>query len=390
MYSLRLWMGELLMMKVFEETLYGQTKSGGVYEWKITVEPRYEDAVNIIVTRGLLNGKKTKSSKVIKKGKNIGKVNETTPIEQAIFEAKSKRNEKLDDGYDYTIEGSKEKFKNLLKPMLAQSYDKHKKKLAYPCYAQPKLDGVRCLARRQGDVVTLYSRKGKVLDLVPHINKALLEVLEDGQCADGELYTHGWDFQKIISAIKKTNKNTPGIEYHIYDLPDMNDRSKPFVERFNSDARSKIFKASHCLVTVHTPIIRTEEFLMSYEDACCKEGYEGIMARNADSLYLFGYRSVDLLKVKRFLDAEYKVVGFTDGTAVEKGCLIFICETEEGRNFRVRPTGSHEERKSMFANGESYIGKMLTVKFQELSNDKVPRFPVGLHIREDWDMSEGV
>ena len=125
MYSLRLWMGELLMMKVFEETLYGQTKSGGVYEWKITVEPRYEDAVNIIVTRGLLNGKKTKSSKVIKKGKNIGKVNETTPIEQAIFEAKSKRNEKLDDGYDYTIEGSKEKFKNLLKPMLAQSYFTH-------------------------------------------------------------------------------------------------------------------------------------------------------------------------------------------------------------------------------------------------------------------------
>ena len=56
------------MIKVFEETLYGQTKSGGVYEWKITVEPRYEDAVNIIVTRGLLNGKKTKSCKVIKKG----------------------------------------------------------------------------------------------------------------------------------------------------------------------------------------------------------------------------------------------------------------------------------------------------------------------------------
>ena len=44
----------------------------------------------------------------------------------------------------------------------------------------------------------------------------------------------------------------------------------------------------------------------------------------------------------------------------------------------------------MFANGDAYIGKMLTVKFQELSNDKVPRFPVGLHIREDWDMSEGL
>ncbi len=375
-------------MEVFTETLYGQTKSGNVYEWKIAVESKENDG-NIIVTRGLLDGKKTKSSKLIKKGKNIGKVNETTPIEQAIFEAKSKRNEKLDDGYDYTIEGSKEKFKNLLKPMLAQSYEKHKNKLKYPCYAQPKLDGIRCLARRQGDVVTLYSRKGKVLDLVPHINEALLEVLKDGQCADGELYTHGWDFQKIISAIKKTNENTPGIQYHIYDLPDMNDRSKPFIKRYSSFERQDIINASACLVAVDTPLIRTEEALMSYEDKSCNEGYEGIMARNIQSEYLFGYRSSDLLKVKRFMDAEYKVTGFTDGTSIEKGCLIFVCETENGQQFRVRPTGSHEHRKSMFAYGESYIGKMLTVKFQELSNDKVPRFPVGLHIREDWDMGLG-
>ena len=99
---------------VFKETLYGQTKSGSTYEWTIAVESQ-SDHGNITVTRGLLDGKKTKSSKLIEKGKNIGKTNETSPIEQAIFEAKSKRNEKLDDGYDYTIEGSKEKFKNLLK-----------------------------------------------------------------------------------------------------------------------------------------------------------------------------------------------------------------------------------------------------------------------------------
>ena len=99
---------------IFKETLYGQTKSGGVYEWTIAVESQGSDG-NIIVTRGLLDGKKIKSSKLIEKGKNIGKINETSPVEQAIFEAKSKRNEKLDDGYDSTIEGSKEKFKNLLK-----------------------------------------------------------------------------------------------------------------------------------------------------------------------------------------------------------------------------------------------------------------------------------
>ena len=175
------------MQIVFDETLFGIAKSGSVYEWRIYVAHNEDDTGTIHISRGLIDGKKHTTQETILSGKNLGKVNATTPVSQAIFNAESKRNKKLDSGYDYTIEGSRDKFTNLLKPMLAQSYDKHKKKLLYPCYAQPKLDGIRCLARRRGDVVTLYSRKGKVLDLVPHINEALLEVLNDGQCADGEL-----------------------------------------------------------------------------------------------------------------------------------------------------------------------------------------------------------
>tara|TARA_Y100000593_G_scaffold21384_1_gene42868 strand:+ start:624 stop:1799 length:1176 start_codon:yes stop_codon:yes gene_type:complete len=381
------------MNVVFNETLYGITKTGATYEWNIKVveilaEPQNHG--NIIITRGLLTGRKTSTIETIESGKNIGKVNETTPVGQAIFNAESKRNKKLDSGYDYTIEGSQAKFNDLLKPMLAQSYEKHKKKLKYPCYTQPKLDGIRCLARRVGDVVTLYSRKGKVLDLVPHVNEALLKVLDDGDCADGELYTYGWDFQKIISAIKKTNENTTGIQYWIYDLPNMKNRDEPFSERFSWPKRNKILKAqgfNGCLIPVETPQCETEEQLMMYEDRYIKRGFEGSMARNKDSKYLFGYRSKDLLKVKRFLDDEYEITGFTDGISIETGCLIFTCKTKDGQEFSVRPIGTHDERKEMFKKGDTYIGKLLTVKYQELSNDGVPRFPVGLHIREEWDMS---
>ena len=376
------------MQIVFDETLYGITKNDSTYSWHIYVQDN--DGIGVInIERGLIDGKKHVTQELILSGKNLGKVNATTPVSQAIFNAESKRNNKLDSGYDYTVEGSHTKFNDLLKPMLAQSYDKHKKKLVYPCYTQPKLDGIRCLARRRGDVVTLYSRKGKVLDLVPHINEALLSLLEDGQCADGELYTYGWDFQKIISAIKKTNENTPGIQYWIYDLPNMDNRDEPFHERFSYDKVNSIVKASGidgCLVPVETPIVTSEENLMMFEDRYIKRGFEGSMARNKESKYLFGYRSKDLLKVKRFLDDEYKIIGFTHGTSIELECLIFVCETPEGETFSVRPVGTHEERKVMYKNGASYIGKLLTVKYQELSNDGVPRFPVGLHVREDWDM----
>ncbi len=375
---------------VFDETLYGITKTGATYQWTIQVEEVPAQPQNhgrIIISRGLIDGKKASTTELIESGKNIGKVNETTPVGQAIFNAESKRNKKLDSGYDYTVEGSKAKFNDLLKPMLAQSYEKHNNKLKYPCYTQPKLDGIRCLARRVDGVVTLYSRKGKVLDLVPHINKALLDILEDGDCADGELYTYGWDFQKIISAIKKTNENTTGIQYWIYDFPNMKNRDEPFNERFTFEKQQKLASiVDGCLVPVETPIVTSEENLMMFEDRYIKRGFEGSMARNKDSKYLFGYRSKDLLKVKRFLDEEYKIVGFTHGTSIEKECLIFVCETKDGQEFSVRPTGTHEERKEMYKKGDTYVGKLLTVKYQELSNDGIPRFPVGLHIREEWDM----
>ena len=44
--------------------------------------------------------------------------------------------------------------------------------------------------------------------------------------------------------------------------------------------------------------------------------------------------------------------------------------------------GTREQRKEMFENGKNYIGKLLTVRFQEWSKDKIPRFPVGVQIRD--------
>ncbi|HIJ11303.1 TPA: hypothetical protein HA278_04560, partial [Candidatus Woesearchaeota archaeon] len=167
-------------------------------------------------------------------------------------------------------------------------------------------------------------------------------------------------------------------------------RDEPFHERFSWDKVNKILKAqgfNGCLIPVETPQCETEEQLMVYEDRYIKRGFEGSMARNKDSKYLFGYRSKDLLKVKRFLDDEYEIIGFTDGISIEVGCLIFTCKTKDGQEFSVRPIGTHEERKEMYKKGDTYIGKLLTVKYQELSNDGVPRFPVGLHTREEWDMS---
>ena len=60
---------------------------------------------------------------------------------------------------------------------------------------------------------------------------------------------------------------------------------------------------------------------------------------------------------------------------------MWECQTPDGQTFAVRPTGTHEERKVLFENGDEYIGQQLTVKYQELTDEGIPRFPVGIAIR---------
>ena len=91
------------MQIVFDETLYGIAKSGSVYQWRIYVVHNPNDTGTIHISRGLVDGKKHTTQETILSGKNLGKKNATTAVGQAIFNAESKRNKKLDSGYDYTL-----------------------------------------------------------------------------------------------------------------------------------------------------------------------------------------------------------------------------------------------------------------------------------------------
>jgi DNA ligase-1 len=48
----------------------------------------------------------------------------------------------------------------------------------------------------------------------------------------------------------------------------------------------------------------------------------------------------------------------------------------------VRPRGTHEERAVLLNNAGSYVAKKLTVRYQELTDDGIPRFPVGISFRD--------
>lgn len=65
---------------------------------------------------------------------------------------------------------------------------------------------------------------------------------------------------------------------------------------------------------------------------------------------------------------------------------VWECETPEGKQFKVVPKGTLEEKKNYYYSGHEYIGSWLKVKYFQLTNDKIPQFPVGLAIRLPQDM----
>jgi DNA ligase-1 len=114
-----------------------------------------------------------------------------------------------------------------------------------------------------------------------------------------------------------------------------------------------------------------------------EEGHEGTIYRVPGGLYVPRARSKDLLKRKDFMTEEYRIVDYTEADGRDIGTVIWVVETSVGGGrFSVRPRGSIEQRREWFRNGGDFIGKMLSVRFQNLSEAGVPRFPVGLSIRD--------
>lgn len=357
--------------------LYKKTSTGKIQSWEVWVE-----GATMFSLSGQVGGAQTPSEDTIKEGKNVGKANETTPEEQAVLEAKARWTGKLKKGYVEKLVDAKDgKVNDIIEggylPMLAKEY----KDTEFPFAVQPKLDGIRCPVTE----TSTWTRTRKPIRSVPHINHALHQLKNAHDQLDGELYNHAFhnDFEKITHIVNQKKDVDPEhtlVEYHIYDMPS----DKPFIER-NKDLKElfkKIPKKSP-LKLVETIIVHDELELNDALERFLAEGYEGAMARPLNGAYEYK-RSGNLMKLKKFEDAEFEIIGVEEGRGKLQGHVgAFICKTKDGTEFKAKMAGEIIHLKRHFENQEKLIGKKLTVKFQGLTGkNKVPRFPVGKAIRD--------
>ena len=284
-------------------------------------------------------------------------------------------------------------------------------------YIQTKLDGWRCLVRFQ--VVQneirciLTSNSGKQYKWFEKLRKELINFVSgkmdsilDG--LDGELYCHriigtdgeGLDDKSRFQAISKIcsiARNEPHefddqISMVLFDLVDVSgkyDQDERF-ERLEKLFQNKPLNTEHIQLCKTKTIYYMEE-IIDYHDEIAQQGYEGVILRTRTLKYLKGKRSLEMRKYKNFIDREYPIIDVEKDDGVDNEYFVWvladftIVDSSTGlpKRFKAKPKGSREDREFWYENYLEYLGKPMTVKFQDYTEDGIPRFPVAIGIRDD-------
>jgi ATP-dependent DNA ligase len=325
------------------ERLIKQDKYGHDRYIDIKVEDLKDGTADIVKTSGIVGSDKFSESRT----------NVKTGYEKALKRAQ-------------TMWNNEHTKCNQVLPMLANKWEDRKKYISQPFYVQPKLDGVRLLVSKDGGI----SRTGKVVPGTEILGKGL----EEGQYVDGEAFDPNLNFEELTSTFKTDPLK---LKFHVFDFFDLKKLDMTFEERWE---KVKSLKNSH-YEYVETTLVMLREHVPMVHKKHVEEGHEGTMIRDASSVYEVGQRSNYLLKFKDFQTEEYPIVDVKEGTGREKGTAIWVCKVGE-QHFSARPEGTLEVRKKFLEEKDKYIGKRLTVRFQNLTALGVPRFPIGVVVRD--------
>jgi DNA ligase-1 len=288
-------------------------------------------------------------------------------------------------------------------PMLANKFPECGRHLRYPCVAQPKLDGVRRVARREGATIVLTSRGDKVAPFFGEIKQALLELNPDPDVyLDGEFYSRRVGFAHLNGYCNTTKlesyeaippEDLASIHYHVFDCYFAGDPQRPFAARYEYLRRLFAANRSPYLELVPNREVASENEIVPLHDRFVAEGFEGVILRNAGAPYRLKDRSNDLLKHKSFRDAEFEIVGAQCGEGKEEGCVVWQLRVPRSeKTFACRPRDTYEARQRDWAeyqrNPRKFLGKLYTVRFQETYPDGTPRFPAGVALRFDLEKGQ--
>lgn len=379
---------------------------------KLTIDNDYNVFHDMLDT---LNSRKITGNAAVNRVEDVisAFIDEDQPVLHAIME----RNLKIGiagESFNKTTDDALNKFE------VALAFNLDKVKNVNPIdgtfYASRKLDGVRCIAivDTENQIVQFMSRQGKEFTSLNNLKQSMLDLCDEyiGKMVfDGELCAvdanGNEDFAGAVKRVTKKDQQADDIKYCIFDIlpydifiagEDTRETKFPFQDRYKLYTElymthMYVGDVAKYIMPLVQERINTQDDFDKWTNLVSENGWEGFMLRK-DAPYKSG-RTKELIKVKKFMDAEYVVEGIKNGTACynedgmkEYDIAAALIIKHKGNIVQVGSGLSKEQRIAWFKDPSQIIGKTITVQyFEETQDSKTKqyslRFPVLKYVYEE-------
>jgi ATP-dependent DNA ligase len=256
------------------------------------------------------------------------------------------------------------------RPMLAKRIEIAP--VTLPAYVQPKLNGIRCIARADG----LYSRNGNKITSMVHIEAALARVFAEHRdlVLDGELYCHQMHLGAIAGAARGFDPADERIGFHVFDAQVAGTMKLRLATAAKAVAAAK---SPHIVMVQTTMIFRAKDLDRHYQ-ASLKAGYEGQMIRDPRATYE-PRRTDKLIKRKPHEDAEAQIISLWRGP---EGKLMATLREDNGTEFDAQVSGSRVDQDATMMRASDIAAWTATFRFQGRLPSGLPLYPVVTLIHE--------
>ena len=253
-------------------------------------------------------------------------------------------------------------------------------------YASRKLDGVRCLAMvDENGKCTLYSRMGKELTTLNKVKEAIEATGIINHVFDGEIClmdeNGNEDFQGVMKQLRRKDHQIENPRFMIFDMLhklEFNNKKgdTPLTERLHMLRGWQGGRKTNAKILRYTEQfqITGDDHFDTWSQMSAEKGWEGFMLRK--NVGYEGKRSKNLVKVKKFFDAEYKVIDFNneeaevvrDGKSATIEMLAQVWIEHKGHRVKVG-SGWTQDQRLKYMDG-SIVGKTITVQYFEETHNQ--------------------
>ena len=280
-------------------------------------------------------------------------------------------------------------------------------KIRLPVFISTKLDGLRAVVIDS----VVYSRS-----LKPIRNKYVQKLFGkpeyngfDGELVVGDIYAKDV-FQKTTSGVMSED-GEPDVTFHVFDLWSIPTFDYEYRQRYLQEILLDEDKEYPSIVYAMIRLCKNIDDLTFFLEHERNVGGEGLICRSPSGIYKYG-RSTPKeqlsVKLKFFNQDEFEVIGFEErmhntnevttnelGYKERSSCkenlipmntlgslVLKYGDTE----FRCGTGFSDAQRKEIWENKESYLGKLASIRYMSVGQAILPRIPSFQGFRDKDDM----